>query len=176
MGNQVLAKNFMDGDKWVSGVIVERKGPLSYIVQIRTGAQWRRHIDQLRDGSEIKEGEWNKVHQDGPTPTGKQSEAVQVPAHPCKYSEVVQVPAQPCKHSKVVQVPAQPCKQSEADQGSAQCEEDVSTLPSEAAEAGVKGKYVPSSSTILDRQEVSQPVPDMARRYPQRHRQPSLRF
>ena len=155
--NQVLAKNFLDGDKWVPGVIVERKGPLSYIVQIRTGTQWRRHIDQLQDGSEIKEGDWNKVHQDGST--GKHSEVVQVPAQSCKHSEVVQVP---CKHSKVVQVPAQPCKQSEAVQGSTRCEEDVSMLPSEAAEAGVKGKYIPSSSTILDRQEVSQPVPEMA--------------
>ena len=89
MGNQVLATNLLNGDKWVPGVIVERKGPLSYIVQIRTGAQWRRHNDQLRDGSEIKEGDWNKVHQDGST--GKQSEAVQVPAHPCKQSEAVQV-------------------------------------------------------------------------------------
>ena len=142
MGNQVLATNLLNGDKWVPGVIVERKGPLSYIVQIRTGAQWRRHNDQLRDGSEIKEGDWNKVHQDGST--GKQSEAVQVPAHPCKQSEAVQVSTR-----------------------------SVSMLPSEA---GVKEKYVPCSSTILDRQEVLQPVPDMARRYPQRHRQPPLRF
>ena len=57
VGNRVLAKNFLDGDKWVPGVIVERKGPLSYIVQIRTGAQWRRHVDQLRDSGEIKEGD-----------------------------------------------------------------------------------------------------------------------
>ena len=41
VGNRVLAQNFLDGDKWVPGVIVERKGPLSYIVPIRTGAQWR---------------------------------------------------------------------------------------------------------------------------------------
>ena len=52
----MLAKNFLDGDKWIPRVVVERKGPLSYTVQIWTGAQWRRHVDQLRDGSEVKEG------------------------------------------------------------------------------------------------------------------------
>ena len=30
------------------GVVIERKGPLSYTVQTESGMLWRRHIDQLR--------------------------------------------------------------------------------------------------------------------------------
>ena len=86
VGNQVLAKNFVDGDKWIAGVIVESKGPLSFIVQIRTGAQWRRHVDQLRHGSEVKQGNWNKGHQYIPGSSGKLFEPVQVPTLPCKQS------------------------------------------------------------------------------------------
>lgn len=166
VGNQVLAKNFLDGDKWIPGVVVERTGPLSYIVQIQTGALWRRHVDQLRDGSEVKEGNWNKSHQDTyiPSSSGKQSEAVQVPAQPCKQSEAVQVPAPPCKQSEAVQMSAPPCNQSEK----------VSIVPTPEPE--VKEQYLPSSSTTLDRSEASRPVPDTARRYPQRNRRPPLRF
>ena len=155
MGNQVLAKNFLDGDKWIPGVVVERTGPLSYIVQIRTGAQWRRHADQLRDGSEVKEGNWNKSHQNTNIPgsSGEQLEAVQVTAQPCKQSEAVQVSAPPCNQS-----------------------EKVSILPFQAQEAQVMEQYPPSSSTTLDQSEVSRPVPDTAHKYPQRNRQPPLRF
>ncbi|KAL5488826.1 hypothetical protein EMCRGX_G017834 [Ephydatia muelleri] len=33
---------------WVPGVIVERLGPLTYLVQVSSGAFWKRHVDQLR--------------------------------------------------------------------------------------------------------------------------------
>ena len=34
----------------MSSAVIERRGPLSYTVQLESGALWRRHIDQLRDG------------------------------------------------------------------------------------------------------------------------------
>ena len=48
VGQEVMARNFHDGDKWVPGMVIERKGPLSYTIQTESGMLWRRHIDQLR--------------------------------------------------------------------------------------------------------------------------------
>ena len=45
-----MARNYRDGPKWMVGVVVERKGPLSYVVQVNHGMLWRRHVDQLRNG------------------------------------------------------------------------------------------------------------------------------
>ena len=50
VGETVMARNYRDGPKWVEGVVVERKGSLSYVVQVNHGMLWRRHIDQLRNG------------------------------------------------------------------------------------------------------------------------------
>ena len=46
VGEQVLARNYSGGAKWLKGVIVEKTGPLSYKVRIEGGII-RRHIDQL---------------------------------------------------------------------------------------------------------------------------------
>ena len=43
-----MVLNLRAGPKWVPGVIVEVLGPLTYLVQLKTGMFWRRHIDQLR--------------------------------------------------------------------------------------------------------------------------------
>ena len=48
VGQNVQAHNFRAGPRWVAGVIVERLGPLTYLVQVDSGVFWRRHIDQLR--------------------------------------------------------------------------------------------------------------------------------
>ena len=45
-----MARNHRDGPKWMVGVVVERKGPLSYVVQVNHGMLWRHHINQLRNG------------------------------------------------------------------------------------------------------------------------------
>ena len=50
VGDSVMARNYRDGPKWMTGVVIERKGPLSYIIQMESGMLWRRHVDQLRDG------------------------------------------------------------------------------------------------------------------------------
>ena len=39
--------------KWMAGVVVERKAPLSYVVQMDHGMLWRHHVDQLRTGMNI---------------------------------------------------------------------------------------------------------------------------
>ena len=47
IGDNVMARNYGSGPKWEPGVIVERKGPLSYTAQLDSGILWHRHIDQL---------------------------------------------------------------------------------------------------------------------------------
>ena len=49
MGDNVMARNFLKGPQWLPGVATEVKGPLSYIVQMKNGTMWRRHVNQLRN-------------------------------------------------------------------------------------------------------------------------------
>ena len=48
VGQSVMAKNFRPGPDWISGIIIEKLGPLSYLVETSAQQVWRRHVDQLR--------------------------------------------------------------------------------------------------------------------------------
>ena len=48
IGQNVMAKNFRNGPKWLPGVIVEQLGILTFLVQLDNGMFWKRHVDQLR--------------------------------------------------------------------------------------------------------------------------------
>ena len=50
VGDSVMAKNYREGPQWMPGLVVEHKGPLTYIIPLDSGMLWRRHIDQLRLG------------------------------------------------------------------------------------------------------------------------------
>ena len=52
IGQSVWARNFRDGARWVKAMVSDRLGPISYLVQLRNGDFWHRHIDHLRRGSE----------------------------------------------------------------------------------------------------------------------------
>ena len=39
-GNSVMMKNYGSGPKWEPAVVIERKGPLSYTVQLDSGVIW----------------------------------------------------------------------------------------------------------------------------------------
>ena len=43
-----MAKNFHPGPDWISGIIIEKLGPLSYLVETSAQQVWRRYVDQLR--------------------------------------------------------------------------------------------------------------------------------
>ena len=45
----VMAKDFRDPMVWKPGVVLEKRAPLSYLVKLRSGSIWRRHIDHLRE-------------------------------------------------------------------------------------------------------------------------------
>ena len=44
-----MARNLRPGPKWVPGVIVQRLGPLSFLIKTRDGQMWRRHVDHLKE-------------------------------------------------------------------------------------------------------------------------------
>ena len=48
IGENVMAKNYRSGPKWLPGVIVEQLGSLTFLVQLDNGMFWKRHVDQLR--------------------------------------------------------------------------------------------------------------------------------
>ena len=68
IGDNVMARNYSSGPKWESAVVVERKGPLSYTVQLDSGVIWRRHIDQLRDGVSVTSQDKDNVPWGNTTP------------------------------------------------------------------------------------------------------------
>ena len=49
VGQNVMAKNLRPGAAWVPGVVAERLGPLTYLVQVSDGGLWKRHVDHLRE-------------------------------------------------------------------------------------------------------------------------------
>ena len=46
-GDTVWMRNYSGVEKWISGVVISKTGPLSYVIQAR-GQKHRRHIDQLK--------------------------------------------------------------------------------------------------------------------------------
>ena len=48
-GLREMAKNYTVGPRLLPGMIIERNGPLSYLIKVSGGKLWRGHIDQLRE-------------------------------------------------------------------------------------------------------------------------------
>ena len=54
IGKKVMVRNFrLNGPKWIPGTIVQQTGPLSYIVQVGPGLEWKRHVDHLRNANAV---------------------------------------------------------------------------------------------------------------------------
>ena len=37
------------GPDWVPGVIAQKKGPLTYLIDVSGGRLWKRHVDHIKD-------------------------------------------------------------------------------------------------------------------------------
>ncbi|XP_064653028.1 uncharacterized protein K02A2.6-like [Lineus longissimus] len=48
VGDKVYVTNFSSGPCWLKGVITERTGPLSFVVELVDGRMVRRHVDHIR--------------------------------------------------------------------------------------------------------------------------------
>ena len=46
-GQSVWARDFCGSTKWVSGVVVQCTGPLTYMIQLEDKSLWKRHVDHL---------------------------------------------------------------------------------------------------------------------------------
>ena len=44
----MFVKTFAHGSKWLSGTILSKTGPVSYLVQLSDGGIFRRHVDHIR--------------------------------------------------------------------------------------------------------------------------------
>ena len=46
---EVMIRNFREGDKWIRDKILDQLGPVSYLIQRNDCAMWRRHVDHIQD-------------------------------------------------------------------------------------------------------------------------------
>ena len=64
VGERVLVRNMRNGFRWLLGTVVERKGPLSYLVQVANGVIWKRHVNHLLKCSDSPQEERENSAQD----------------------------------------------------------------------------------------------------------------
>ena len=50
-GQMVWVRKWRAGPKWVRGRVVHRRGPVTYLVKVKDGELWRRHVDNVRGSS-----------------------------------------------------------------------------------------------------------------------------
>ena len=83
VGQRVLARNFRAGQRWLPGTITERRGPLSYLVQLQQGILCKRHIDQLLEATDSPASCPDRIPWDEdsePVPDHEPSNLVPLPA------------------------------------------------------------------------------------------------
>ena len=51
VGQSVAVQNYLRNENWVSGTVVSRTDPVSYLVETIPGFIWQRHTEQIRDAS-----------------------------------------------------------------------------------------------------------------------------
>ena len=83
VGCSVLVRDFIHKGEWLPGEVVGQLGPCSYLVQLRDGRTWRRHLDHLKVISSESSDSFDAIP---PLQT-------QVPARPSR--EQVSVPRYP---------------------------------------------------------------------------------
>ncbi|XP_054708519.1 uncharacterized protein K02A2.6-like [Uloborus diversus] len=61
IGDNVAVRNYRHGDKrWKFGKVVSKDGQLHYTINVN-GQLWRRHVDQMRDGGNLENQEWERI-------------------------------------------------------------------------------------------------------------------
>ena len=150
-GQDVMVRNLRDGPKWVPGVIIERTGPVSYLVEMSNGMIWKRHIDQIR---------------------GHNDELSEVPLSTTPY--IVSIGTE--QHQPYVDSPSQHDLESPS-----QHDLEPPSQPNQEPPANqhdpVPQEVQSSDYDVEDHvQEVQEPIQEPERRYPQRVRKPPDRL
>lgn len=63
-GERVLARNYCKGPKWIPATVVAQTGPVSYTVHTPENIIWRRHVDQLLPGTNLRDDSCQVTNQD----------------------------------------------------------------------------------------------------------------
>ena len=92
VGQQVMVRSYCDVDpSWISGKIVEKKGDVTFLVEIEDGIIWKCHVDQLLTKGQSTEFDdtWEyPSHVTFPEPQS-QSDQNTGPNRSCSESETV---------------------------------------------------------------------------------------
>ena len=59
-GQQVMVRDFHPNKpKWIPGTVVQKSGPLSYVINVGPGIDWKRHVDHIRESLAQADSELN---------------------------------------------------------------------------------------------------------------------
>ena len=61
VGQKVMVCNLCPGLQWIPGTIIERKGPLNYLVQVAGGCIWKRNVDHLQETTDTPQDQTSLV-------------------------------------------------------------------------------------------------------------------
>ena len=61
VGQRVMVRNLRPGLQWIPGTVIERKGPLTYLVQVAEGRIWKRHVDHLQETTDTPQDQTSLV-------------------------------------------------------------------------------------------------------------------
>ena len=97
VGDCVLARDHLSGQKWQAGTVVQQTSPASFQVQLNDGRNWRRHVDDVLQNTpssavtqsssvEVTSGQSTdgvtSPSIEGSTPPPEESESVESPSTP----------------------------------------------------------------------------------------------
>ena len=96
VGNYVLPRDRLSGQKWQAGTVVQQTSPASFQVQLNDGRNWRRHVDDVLQNtlSSVTQSRSVEVTSDQST-EGVTSPSTKSSTPPPEESESVESPSTP---------------------------------------------------------------------------------
>ena len=147
-----MARNLRPGPDWIPAVVVERLGPLSYLIETEDHDLWRRHIDLLKELSSSE---------NLPITSPASSDADYGGGPPVELSTI--------PTPDPVSVSSEPSAVSVGESGP-QTETNVSMEPTQSSTVESSAPVVPAPT---DRASTT---PTVTRTYPTRNRRPPDRY
>ena len=68
VGQEVMTRSLRPRPKYVTGVVIQKLGPLSYLVEVGEGLVWQRHVDHLKELASTTTGDKAKDKEVEPDP------------------------------------------------------------------------------------------------------------
>ena len=151
VGSRVMVRDGRDKSTWRPGTIRERRGPVSYLVQLDSGEVQRKHVDHLREGTPM------------PTPDPeRESPSAEVVSDETPMADIAGViptstSSDDSTSSVVLLGPSEAPVSTDTEEQHEQSTPDIQTVPE-------------SSEPVVPT------VRNTSRRYPQRQRKPTDRY